>query len=641
MDIFEKNKKTEPKSYEVTFLPMGKEVRISPGDNLLSAARLANVPLIADCGGLGTCGKCKVKLDSGKIKSEEFFILSDEETKKGYILACKSYPDSDVVVSVPASSVPSGIKSAGEELGMFDISGMPYEKKPLVEKIYLECKAPSGDENTNFLDVVYRHLKEKTEIENFHISHKLLKKLPGLLGRSDWKITVTLRTDLCPAEIMSIEEGDTSRKNYGIVIDVGTTVVEGILVEVSTGELLRYTSSLNPQVKYGEDLGSRMNFALSEERGILILSDIILDRINEILLELVYESGISRHHVYSLLITGNTVMIHLLLGLDLKYIQKAPSMPVALEFPVLKARELNLYAHSEAPIYIPPAIGTYVGADVVCSLISTGMPDEDFLLIDLGTNGEVAAVVEGAVTCASTSAGPAFEGGGIKCGMRAADGAVNRVHYSNTHQDFILTTVGDKPPRGISGSGLIDLLANLLLHDYIDKKGNFRSRHKTSRIRTVNGLEEFVLAVSPEDGEVISITEEDIDYLIKSKGAVYTGFNFLLEKIGKPLSEIQKFYIAGSLGRMINIENGVVIGLLPDVDRDKFKFIGNGSLFGGLVLLNSAQAREKAAQIARSAAYFELSDEPEYMNKYTSSLFLPHTDLDKFPSVMEKLKSAR
>ncbi|MFP4496693.1 MAG: ASKHA domain-containing protein [Vulcanimicrobiota bacterium] len=629
------NERTE--KYRVTFLPQEKVAEVTSNMSLLEAARQVNIPLVAECGGVGVCGSCKLKLLEGKIKSEELFVLSEEESQQGYILACSSFPTSDIVVEIPGASIPLGVQTASAPFNTIDEKKFQYEFSSLVEKYYLEMELRTVNDGLNEMDRVLKLLKLKTGTEKIDFNYNSLQQFSSLLSQAGGKITLTVSRARKNAEVIAVEEGDTTGANYGIVIDIGTTTVEGMMVEVPTGKVLLHTSFVNPQLKYGQDIISRMIFA-GRDKGLLILNDIISDRINEILVQLTCETGISKEKVYSIVLSGNLVMMYLFLGFNTDSLHKDPHIPTILNFPVMNARELNLYANSRAVVYTPPALGAFVGSDLISSLIATGMPDENFFLVDIGTNGEVAAKFEDAVSCASTSAGPAFEGGGIKHGMRATSGAINRVEYSQAHNDFTIGTIGNTHPRGICGTGMVDLLSNLLLSGYIDKKGKFQRRRSTSRIRTENGTEEFVVTVSPAEEKVISITEQDIDYIIKSKGAIYTGYRFLMEQFGMKGEDLDSYYIAGALGSTLNIENGIRIGLFPDIDRNKFKYIGNGALYGGWNILLSGRARAKAEEIANKAVYFDLSNEPAYMNDYSSSLFLPHTDLELFPSVVKLFK---
>ncbi|MCE1246299.1 MAG: ASKHA domain-containing protein [Firmicutes bacterium] len=616
------------RKHKVVFLPANQEIMLEEGESLLTAARELGISLASDCNGAGICAKCKLRLVEGKIHSKETFILSEEETNQGVILACASYPMSNLVVEVPEDPMLAHIAGSGDRYRHLQEVKIPWEHEPLVEKLYLEMDSPDEADGISDLDRLLLHLRRKTGIVNFDIPFDLLRKLPGILRASNWKVTVTFGRAFSPPRIFNIETGNRESNNYGVAIDIGTTNIEGIVINMKTGKILHYTSYQNPQTKYGEDITARLNFA-ADKKGLLILSDILVDRINEILMELIFESRIERDEVNSVVISGNTVMMHFLLGLETDNIRKDPCIPVALKFPSLRASDLYLYTNPEALVYFAPCCGSFVGGDLIFALVASGMPEKDFVLADLGTNGEVAAVIDGTIMCAATSAGPAFEGGGMKCGSRAVKGAIYRVVFDEEKNGFEPLTIGNKAPIGICGTGMIDLLAHFLARGITDRKGHFTETDKNPLIRVQDGVPEYVLIDSGYASDIV-VTEKDIEYFIHTKAAVFTGIDFLMKQSGKKLEDIDQFIISGALGIRIDIENSIAIGLFPGIDREKFISIGNGSLQGGRFALMSGTARRIAHDIASAAAYFELTREPDFMNDYTSALFLPHTDISRF-----------
>ncbi len=629
MDIIKESKNIKPKKYKVTFLPEGKEVFISSKETVLDGANKLNIPLIADCGGMGLCGKCKVKLLKGSVSSEDLIILPEKEAKEGYILSCQSYPTSDLILEVPSFSVVTGVKKSKNIHDNFShLEKLPYSYSPTVIKT--EIPFPENfEEGNSLLDIIEMNVNKKLHTSKLSLSTKTLLNMQNTLKTSQREIDVIVGKDGSVGKIISVREKSSKEGIYGVVFDIGTTMLESVLIELSTGSVIRYTSSLNPQIKYGRDLSTRLGKSIKDEKLFRLLNDLLVDEINEILFKLTYESKISHKNVYSVLLSGNTAMIHFLLGLDPRGILRG--LPVALRYPQFKASDVSLYAHPEALVYITPCVGRYVGGDIVSAILSTGLKEEEFLLVDMGTNGEVAYFMNGTLICASTSAGPAFEGGGIRDGMPSTKGAIHRVYFSQTHNDFKFKTIDGAPPTGISGAGIIDLISTLFIEGFIDKKGKFKNINKTNRIKKIDGEKRFILAETKD--KAISISENEIEYIIHTKGALYTGYTFLLEKIGKKIEDVSTFYISGTLGNMINIKNAITIGLLPDIPVEKFKFLGNGSLKGGIMLLLSKEARDKATEVSKSSVYFDLSNEPEYMANYTSSLFLPHTHLHLFPNV--------
>lgn len=621
--------------YSITFLPNDIKVMVPEGMSLLEASGKAGINLNNECGGTGICGKCRVRLLSGKITSNETFILSENERRAGYILACTSFPAGDLTVETPPSAMETGMGIQEKFYDVFNKIEIPFKYDPLVQKIFIECPPPDSYDNRSDLDRLYTSLKQKTGITNFQISPVLLKKLPDLLRNSSWKVTVTFNSTSSPHSILEIEEGDTSGFNYGIVIDAGTTSIEAVAVDLGTGGILRFVSVLNPQSKHGTNISDRLNFAATGN-GLLILNDLIIDRINEIISELIIESGVKEESFKSIIISCNTIMMHFILCLNTDRILRSPNVPVTLELPVFAARDINL-SPGNAQVFFAPCPGGFVGGDVVSAIISTGLPEKDYLLADIGTNGEVAASIDGAVIFAATSAGPAFEGGGIKWGKRASDGAISRFYFNRQMKDFSLKTIGNKSPNGITGVGLIDFLATLFLSGYVDKKGKFKHRQGTGRFKYIDSEEHFIIHLSDKNEETITITEKELSYLIHTKGALYSGLEFLANQFGKSFDEMDNIYISGAMGGGIDVESGITIGLFPDIDRNKFVFLGNGSLKGALYMLLSREAWNAAMETAQSGAYFDLSMEPAYMNSFISSLFLPHTDISRFPTIIDKL----
>jgi uncharacterized 2Fe-2S/4Fe-4S cluster protein (DUF4445 family) len=631
----------KPGFFRISFLSGYQRVENPEGETLLETMRKADILINADCGGAGTCGKCRVKILRGNYLTTDTNLQHSGDEDGEFVKACTVVPESDLVVEIPKSSVLLKTKPIPEHYEKIDISGFPYKMEPLVRKYYLEIPPPSASDNLNDLERLYRTLTEVTGIENFTIDYRTLMTFTELVREADWKVTVTLCLEQKPALIFDVEEDDTTSEQYAIVIDLGTTTIEALLVDTNKKIIISSVSKLNPQVEYGSDLLSRLNYfktmrELVDENSSFLSKLKFSICIDEIIKELIAGTGVFSNRISSVFISGNTFMIHFLLGFETEFLRKQPHVPAALSYPVFTGLNLKILELPFARVFISPGIGAYVGGDLVSSLVATGMPGEDFLLVDIGTNSEAAAVVDGNVICAATSAGPAFEGGGIKNGMRAVSGAINKVNYNPETCQFEFTTIDGYQPTGICGTGLIDTLASLLLAGLVDKKGKLRNKPGHLCIKSNNGVDEIVIHEQAA-GDKISVTDQDIDYLVKSKGALFAGTDFLLKAAGKTFDEMSKYYIAGALGGYINVESGVMIGLFPDIDRKRFEFLGNSSLIGGLMQLMSCEARKKALEIAQSSAYVELSDEPAYMNGYTSTLFLPHTEMDRFPGVMSIL----
>ena len=466
-----------------------------------------------------------------------------------------------------------------------------------------------------------------------------LKKLGHLFRESDWKVTVLLGKRNETTEIVSVEPGDTSDRNFGVAFDVGTTTVVGQLVNLNTKEVLGTKATHNRQAAFGSDVISRIIFA-SEKDGLERLHHAVVDNMNGIIKELIKEHNVDLYDVNGIICAGNSTMVHLLLKVDPAFIRREPYTPTANFVPVIRAAETGIKMSPRGLLSCVPGISTYVGGDITAGVLACGLADAKQLtmLIDAGTNGEIVLGNKDWMVSCAASAGPAFEGSGVACGMRAAKGAIQRVKIKKRDFEVNFKTIGNTKPRGICGSGYIDALAELVTTGIITKQGKINTAIKSKRVRIGECGPEFVLAFKKEAGVDfdIVITEADIENLKRSKGAIYAASSLLVKKLGLDFKKMKKFFIAGGFGTYLDIDKAVAIGLLPDLPRDRFEFIGNSSLVGAREILLSYEAMKKAEQIARKITYIELSTEPNYMDEYVSALFFPHTNLERFPSVKIK-----
>ncbi len=633
----EKDKDT----YTVTFLhPQPTKIEVHKGRDLLSAAVAAGVYINSSCAGDGVCGRCKVIIKKGEIKTEPSGRISMQEREKGYVLACQTTVHSDVEVEVPAESRLDLDKISEEDAKLLRLKGMYsqavdvdkgeeiieedlFRHSPLATKLYLELPPPSLTDTASDLERLYREIRKRSDIPIMQTGLTNIKRLGRLFRESDWKVTVLLGKRNGTVEIVSVEPGDTSERNYGIALDIGTTTVSGQLVNLNTKEVLGTKVTHNKQASFGDDVITRIIYA-AEGAGLEKLHHAVIDNINAIIKELVKEHNINLNDVNGVMCAGNTTMAHLLLRVDPKFIRREPYVPTANFVPVIRSAEAGIKVNSRGLLSCVPGISTYVGGDITAGVLACGLNRAEKLtmLIDVGTNGEIVlGNSEWMVSCAA-SAGPAFEGSGVKCGMRATAGAIQRVEISQQGEVKVATIAGAKP-RGICGSGYIDCLAELMRKGIIGRNGKFTQG------------QEFVL-VAQKDADVdydIVISEADIENLKRSKGAIYAAGTMLLKKFNLNFNDIQQFFIAGGFGTYLDIDKAVTIGLLPDLERSRFSFVGNSSLIGSREILLSYEAKQEAEKIARKMTYLELSVEPAYMDEYVSALFFPHTDLKRFPSV--------
>lgn len=618
----------------VTFFPGSIIVEVQDGQSILDAAVAAGVQINSVCGGKGSCGKCIVIVD-GPVDSEER-KLSAEEYALGYRLACQTAVRGDISVFIPEEAQ----VSEHQILAHYRERSVD-EYSPLTEVRKLDLPAPSLDDNLADLERVSCALNEP----ELFVPLPLLRALPSTLREGGWQLSVMLSRQDGSARLLSLEKGSKGISNYGMAVDIGTTTVVAELLDLNTGKTVAQASDYNRQLVCGEDVLSRIAYA--EEKGLERLTELIVDTVNGLIAQLCAErdkkrrfhSGTCDDDIASVVISGNTTMVHMLLGLDPKNIRYAPYVPIANVPPVLAASDIGLRVLPDAPVYCVPGRAAYVGGDITSDILVSEMhkSDELALLIDVGTNGEVVLGNNEWIVGCSTSAGPAFEGGEVSCGMRAMTGAIDKVSIGE--RDVNVTTIGNARPRGICGSGLIDLIAQMFARGYLDKKGRI-SAGNAERVRSTGRGMEFI--VNRDAGsKLIVVSDDDIASVIRTKAAIYAGCAVLLQTVDKKFTDLDKIYIAGGFGNYINIENAQTIGLLPDLPRDKFELLGNGSLGGAKLCLRSRSMRTEALDIYSMMTYLDLSSSNAFFDQYSSALFLPHTDLEQFPAVRGRLAAGR
>lgn len=639
---------------KVKFVPYNKEIEVQQGENLLEVARKAEIFIDAPCNGNSVCGKCKVKIVEGKVSAEKDRHISDDEWNEGYVLACSSSVIGDITVEIPSNASASmhNMKiealSGERESKIFEKAkrqildkGMKFET--YVRKDYVELDLPTLNDNISDFERIKRHLRNKLGYNQVFCRLPMLRKIPPILREANFNITIThIPRGQGKTTIINIEKGDTTNKLYGVALDIGTTSVAACLVDLYGGRLVAKASSGNAQIKYGADVINRIIYS-TKKNGLHELNHaVIQETINPILRKMCEDSGIDRDEIVSLIVAGNTTMSHLFLGVYPDFLRMEPYIPAFVKPPFIKASELGIEVNPETFVYLAPCVASYVGGDITAGVLSSGMwdVDENVLFIDLGTNGEIVfGNKEFLMTCAC-SAGPAFEGGEISCGMRAASGAIEKINIDKKSYEPKITVIGNDKPSGICGSGIIDLICEMMISGIIDRKGKIVKNLNTNRTRfDEHGIGEYILVFKEEYNleKNITITEVDIDNFIRAKAAIYSGITMLLNNLGMDFSMIDKIYIAGGIGNSLDIGNSVKIGMLPDIERSKIEYIGNSSLMGCYLTLMSEDARYKLEQVSNSMTYVELSVEPGYMDEFVSACFLPHTDIEKFPTVKELL----
>ena len=622
-------------------------IECNPGDNLLELARRANVAIDAPCSGNGSCGKCRVKLIEGELDTIRSRHISDAEFEAGWRLSCNSRVVSDCTVFVPdiASAYRSRMKTADlsspEEIAVFEAcqrklqeSGICFDNE--FHALELRMVAPTLEDAMPDNERLEQAIKASIEVEEIHIPFQVMGKLAHTLRENDFHVCLKGRweddkffcMDICAPEETILA---------GCAIDIGTTTVTAVLVDLKTGKILAKGSSGNGQIRYGADVINRI-IEQGRPDGRKKLQDaIVKETLIPILENLCKTAAISPNGVLRLAVGSNTTMNHLLLGVDASPIRMEPYIPSFFSWEGLLAGDLNLPVNPLAPVRLAPNIGSYVGGDITAGTLASGIWDSDemSLFIDLGTNGEIVFGNRDFLMACACSAGPAFEGGDISCGMRATDGAVEAATIDAATLEPTLSVIGDPGQRivGICGSGIIDLISELYRVGIINARGEF-TREGRRIARDEHGMGRFILAFPEESetGREVSINEVDIDNFIRAKGAIFSAIDVLLQSVGMSVDCIDRVFVAGGIGSGINMRNAVNIGMLPDVALDKFRYIGNSSLAGAYAMTVSDDANAKCAEVAANMTYLELSTCPGYMDSFVAACFIPHTNRDLFPS---------
>jgi uncharacterized 2Fe-2S/4Fe-4S cluster protein (DUF4445 family) len=625
-------------THKVIFLPEDKTVEVPTGTLIAEAARQAGLEILQPCGGQGRCGRCAVIIEGAGVRRRSTIRLSPEDVDAGYALACQTVIEADITVSIPEQERVERRIVTGRSARIVEL---PFAYDPAtmqpVRIARLHLHPPSLDDNVDDLGRLEHGLSE-LGITHIELPLPLLRSLGDKLRQAEWAPWVAFEEigEEGTGRARLMEISDQAFEPLGLAIDIGTTTITLYLVNLSSGEVLSTEAEYNGQIAFGEDVISRIVYATKGD-GLSQLSARVRETIHELLTRVQKRTGISQEHILKVLVAGNTTMIHLFLGLPPETIRLTPYIPAANRVPPYSASELGIEAHPLASVECLPGVASYVGADITAGVLSSGLVEcEDLtLFIDVGTNGEmVLGTRDWMVTCAC-SAGPAFEGAGVVDGMRATKGAIEEVWiHSDTHEPTYRVIGGGKP-RGICGSGLISLMAELFVTGAIDRGGRVNLSLDTPRVRTGNHGPEFVVvwADETETGRDIVLTNVDVENLMRAKAAIYAGYHVLARSVGVELEDIQQFLIGGSFGQYVNVEKAIQIGLLPDLPWDRFEFLGNTSVQGTYMALISRQAHDQVVKVSQGMTYIELSADNTFFDAFTGALFMPHTDMSRFPSV--------
>ena len=639
---------TGKKKLKVHFNPDNVEIVVDQGENLLQAAIAAGVRIYASCGGAGTCGTCKVQIEKGEVETTRTDKVSDEEFSKGIRQACQSRVLSDLSVYVPVESRLEKAVLAREQKQVSEVLATGWRFVPPLSKYFVELSPPTLDDNTSDLSRLLRGLRQRYHLSNLSIDFHVVQKLAKTLRDGDWKATITALVtavksragDRRRPRVINIEAGDTRDKHYSLAFDIGTTTVCGQLLDLNRGQVIAGSMAYNGQISYGEDVITRIAYC-QKAGGLKKLQQVVVATINAVIDELQAQSKVETERISHIMAAGNTTMTQILLGLNPQYIRLAPYTPVANFFPPVPANSLGLKVSDHAYLYTFPAVASYVGGDIVSGIVGSGVHQRKALtfFMDIGTNGEIVIGNSDWMVTASCSAGPAFEGGGIKHGIIAAEGAIEDIKINPSSYEPEVGTIGNVKPKGICGSGLINMVAELLETGVIGQNGKFNRDLPTKRVRPSADGYEYVLARASETqtGSDIVITEVDIDNLMRAKAAMYAGCQTLSKSVGIDCCNFDQVIIAGAFGSNIDVKRAITIGLLPELPEERFIFIGNGSLLGARLTSFSTDLLDDARRVAQMMTNLELSENADFMNNYVAALFLPHTNTKEFPIVSKKL----
>lgn len=640
--------------HTVVFQPHNKKITVADGEILLRVAMESGVHINASCGGAGVCGKCRVLIESGTVQGGITVKLSSRDLAEGYRLACQSVVRSDLVVRVPVesevdASVLNKLATPRKTARIHQVDFNELKDQglfiPPVEKRYLELPPPDDQDRLPDVTRLISFLKIRHNEHRLMVRLPVIRKLPDLLRACDFKVTATLARPVQSGRkthIINIEPGDTTSRNFAIAMDIGTTTVYGQLIDLIAGDVRAQHGEFNGQISYGEDVLSRIVYA-EKPGGLEKLQQVVVATINKVIREIVKQAQVDLDEVSTITLAGNTTMTQLLLKITPRYIRRSPYVPAATLFPPIQAVTLGLELADHVTALVYPAVSSYVGGDIVAGVMGAGLyrAEAVTLYLDIGTNAEIVVGNKDWFACAACSAGPAFEGGGIKYGMRAAKGGIEDFSIDPVTLEPMLMTIGNVRPKGICGSGLITMVATLFETGVIDNRGKFNRDLRTNRLRDTDEGFEYVLVWADETqiDRDITLSETDIENLIRAKGAIFSGFQTLLEEVGLRVEDLDRIILAGGFGSYIDLEKAITIGLLPEIDPAKITYIGNGSLLGCRMSSLTNRLRKDVVEVTKKMTNFELSETPSYMDHYVASLFMPHTDMDLFPKVKARLNA--
>ena len=629
-------------NHAITFQPENKTASVRTGALVIEAMRQAGLDIAQPCGGQGRCGRCAVVVEAGDVRRRSTLRLSQADLQAGYALACQAVVEGDATIYVPKPAEESERRLVTDKTARKVAVPFPYAyaRDQTVQAFYLPLDPPTLNDAIDDFARLQRAL-EARGVRDLDIPLPLLRELGQRLREARWAVTAIVETDNWrrpggPPRLIDLVSGDQAETVWGLAIDIGTTTITVYLVNLLTGEAVDNAAEYNGQIARGEDVISRILYA-GKNGGLGELAYLVGKTINEVIRRLAQRNQVETGRIYKAAVAGNSTMMHLFLSVPPASIRLTPYIPaVSHPLPALAA-EVGLDIHPLAAVDCLPGVASYVGADITAGVLASRLSEAEALtlFIDIGTNGEMVLGTKDWLATCACSAGPAFEGAGVVCGMRATAGAVEEVWINSRTFEPTYRVIGGTKPRGLCGSGLISLVAELFITGVVDKGGNFKRDQGTPRVRLGEHGPEYVVAWANETaaGRDIVLTKVDVDNLLRAKAAIYAGFTVLAQNVGVDLAQVEQVLVGGSFGKYINVEKAVQIGLLPDMPWERFNFLGNTSVMGAYMALLSREARAQIKAIAEKMTYIELSADNTFYDAFTSALFLPHTDMSRFPTV--------
>lgn len=625
--------------YKVVFNPFARTVTVPGGTTLLEAAMQAHIGLESPCGGDGICGRCKLIVTEGHVRGDVTGQLTRDEIRQGYVLACQTFVESNLVVEIPEKSRIREMITIDQDAQRFradrpGIKAGEFARDPVIRKLFLKLATPTLHDNLPDCQRIQACVQKQTGISAIQTGLKIIQRMPALLRDNNFEVTATIGRRRGIAEMMAIEGGDTSDRNYAAVADLGTSTIVVHLVNLGDGQTIDAQACFNSQAVLGREVTARMIAA--ERSGMEKLQELLVGDINRLIASLVQTNNVHLRDINAVVCAGNTAVTHFLLGLPTRNIRRAPYVDVSNELPPFRAAEVGIKINPRGLLFTIPGIGGWVGGDITAGILATGTyaSEETILFIDVGTNGEIVLGNSDWLIACSASAGPALEGASVECGMMAECGAIEKVYLEDGEIRFDVISGG--PPDGICGSGIIDLVATLLRKEIIDRAGKFIADSHPA-LQFQDGLGRFILADARHSlrNHDIFISQTDIDNVITAKAAIFAASKIMLDRLDLKFSDVKRLYLAGGFGSNLNIENAIAIGLLPDLPPERVQYVGNTSIWGAKLAAISTEAFDQMREIVKKTTYYDLMGADDYVEQFQEAMFLPHTNIELFPSLLE------